>query len=96
LSLGQGSAPNAEAAGLFARKMADEAWKIASNSRLQPTMVNTAAGGPGNTSGKRSYSTVAGPDGRIGNYQSKEFLIGNYQSKEFLWKYIRKINLIIQ
>ncbi|XP_056005639.1 acyl-CoA dehydrogenase family member 10-like isoform X2 [Ostrea edulis] len=57
-TLGQGSAPNSKLVGEFAKLMAEEGWKIASNSNLRPT-VSMAGGGIqlGNTGGKRNYST---------------------------------------
>lgn len=41
---GQGSSPDSELVGMFASKMADEGWAIASRSNLKPTMVPTSAG----------------------------------------------------
>ncbi|KAK3084795.1 hypothetical protein FSP39_019149 [Pinctada imbricata] len=53
---GQGSAPNAEFVGEFAKKMAERGWEIASNSNIQVTASPTAGGGG---SGVRNYSTSA-------------------------------------
>ncbi|KAL5017214.1 hypothetical protein ScPMuIL_006803 [Solemya velum] len=53
---GQGSAPNAEAVGLFAEKMADIAWDIASRSNIPETVLHTAVP-PSGTLGKRLFST---------------------------------------
>ena len=47
--------------GEFAKRMAEEGWKIASRSDLRPTMSATGGGlQPGSTGGRRNYSTGPG------------------------------------
>eukprot|EP00105_Crassostrea_gigas_P020077 XP_011438766.1 PREDICTED: acyl-CoA dehydrogenase family member 10 isoform X1 [Crassostrea gigas] len=58
---GQGSSPNSKLVGEFAKLMAEEGWKIASNSKLPPTLSATGGGmQPQNAGGKRNYSTGPG------------------------------------
>lgn len=58
---GQGSSPNSKLVGEFTKLMAEEGWKIASNSKLPPTMSATGGGmQPQNAGGKRNYSTGPG------------------------------------
>uniref|UniRef100_A0A8W8JWK3 Acyl-CoA dehydrogenase family member 10 n=1 Tax=Magallana gigas TaxID=29159 RepID=A0A8W8JWK3_MAGGI len=60
-SSGQGSSPNSKLVGEFAKLMAEEGWKIASNSKLPPTLSATGGGmQPQNAGGKRNYSTGPG------------------------------------
>ncbi|XP_022343722.2 acyl-CoA dehydrogenase family member 10-like [Crassostrea virginica] len=58
---GQGSSPKSKMVGEFAKRMAEEGWKIASSSDLRPTMSATGGGlQPGSTGGRRNYSTGPG------------------------------------
>ncbi|XP_060076036.1 acyl-CoA dehydrogenase family member 10-like isoform X2 [Ylistrum balloti] len=57
---GQKSHPKSELAGMFAVKIADDAWNLISKSNLKPTLSPTAGTNSGNQGDKRHYSTSTG------------------------------------
>lgn len=60
---GQKSNPKSEMAGEFAIKVADDAWKMISKSKLKPTVSLTAGSNSPNQKGSvRTYSTSAGSE----------------------------------
>ncbi|XP_021365983.1 acyl-CoA dehydrogenase family member 10-like isoform X2 [Mizuhopecten yessoensis] len=59
---GQKSHPKSELAGMFAVRVADEAWELISKSKLKPTLSPTAGSVSADQGGKRNYSTSAGDE----------------------------------
>ena len=57
---GQASSANAEIVGLYAKEIANTAWKVASNSNLKPTNQKGGSVPPGGKDpGRKQYSTSA-------------------------------------
>ncbi|XP_033748534.1 acyl-CoA dehydrogenase family member 10-like isoform X2 [Pecten maximus] len=59
---GQKSHPKSEMAGMFAVKIADDAWNLISKSKLKPTLSPTGGSTSSNQGSKRNYSTSAGSE----------------------------------